>query len=95
MNCPDTLSISIAAISGTDTFFRIGIRPLCANKISPDEEFEGGSEGVIRGRFLYHHHKDFEPTDTPDFQYAPYLLEALLQAGFLVSMTLADSERSL
>ena len=52
-------------------------------------------EGIVRGRFFNHHHKDFEPTDTPNNQYAPYLLEILLKAGLLVSMALTDSEQSL
>jgi hypothetical protein len=81
------MSISIAA--------RISTSPIYASKISPDEDLEGGSEGAILGKFFDHHRKDFKPSDTPNFQYMPYLLEARLQAGFLISMTLANSERNL
>ena len=39
--------------------------------------------------------KYFEPPGTLNFEYASYFLEALKQPGFLVSLVLANSERSL
>jgi malonyl CoA-acyl carrier protein transacylase len=44
------------------------------------EEFDGSGEGVIKGRFIYRQYADFKNQDKPNYQYSPYLMEALLQA---------------
>ena len=44
------------------------------------EAFDGSGEGVIRGHFIYKQYADFNNQHKPNYQYSPYLLEALLQA---------------
>jgi acyl transferase domain-containing protein/NADP-dependent 3-hydroxy acid dehydrogenase YdfG/acyl carrier protein len=44
------------------------------------EAFDGSGEGVIRGHFIYKQYTDFNNQHKSNYQYSPYLLEALLQA---------------
>jgi NAD(P)-dependent dehydrogenase (short-subunit alcohol dehydrogenase family)/acyl carrier protein len=60
------------------------------------EDLDGTGPQVIRGRTIYRAGKDFTTPPAPDFQYSPYLLEALLQlAAFYVVMRDEEEPRSL
>jgi malonyl CoA-acyl carrier protein transacylase len=60
------------------------------------ESIDGAGPGVVRGQTIYRETNDYAHLSNAQYQYAPYLFEAMLQlAGFYIAATAPSERRSL
>jgi len=60
------------------------------------QHLDGTAPGAIRGHFIYRRQDDFSGGVKPNYQYSPYLLEALMQAvNFYIVMRDQSEQRSM
>ncbi len=57
------------------------------------DSLDGSGPGVVRGRTTYRQRKDFAHLQNGQYQYSPYLFEALMQVVGLSGMAVAPAQR--